>query len=151
MYSICLLDLGLITIHIWNFQNFESMSNKGKAKFTLCSLSLKNLKSAMILFKLGFFLAISIIGEEYGDMSFSKVPKCINLYISFSIIGLSSNLTQNGIMKNGDLSMTCKSSSIFGQVSISSLGLKTSLYFIQINSTFSNMPICHLCSQAICF
>ena len=60
----------------------------GKAKFTLCSLLFKNLKSAMILFKLGFFLAINIMGEIYGEIPFFKIP-----YISLSTIGLSCPLT----------------------------------------------------------
>ena len=63
---------------------------KGKAKVTLCNLLFKNLKLVMILFKHEFFLAISIMGEEYGDISCFKIPKCTNLCISLSIIGLSS-------------------------------------------------------------
>ena len=63
---------------------------KGKARFTLCNLLFKNLKSVIILFKFEFVLAISFMGEEYGEMSGYKIPKCTNLHISSSIIGLSS-------------------------------------------------------------
>ena len=74
----------------------------------------------MILFTFDFFPAISIMGDEYGDMSCFKIPKCTKLCISLSIIGLSS-LTCNGLMKSGDLFITCTFTSIFEQITIFSL------------------------------
>ena len=64
---------------------------KRKAKFTLCSLPFKNLKSVMILFKSKFFPAISIMGKEYGYVlqnTYVYQP----LHFS-SIIGLTSSFT----------------------------------------------------------
>ena len=58
-----------------------------------------------------------------------------------SINALSSSLTWCGLIRNGDLSVTSISTSILGQVQISSLKLNVSLYSysISITSFFSSL------------
>ena len=97
----------------------------------------KNLKSVMIHFKPEFSIAISIMEDKHGDMSFFKIPKCTNPCISLSVIGLSSSLTWNDLMEKGDLSMTYKSTSILGHIPISSLRLNVSLYLTNSLQTSS--------------
>ena len=91
-----LLDLILISIYIWNFLKWQITSLiKEENKFTLSHLQLKKPKIS-IIFTFEIFLPISIMGEEYGDMSCFKVPKWTNLCISLSVIvGLSSFQHEN--------------------------------------------------------
>ena len=45
-----------------------------RSNFTLYNLLFKSLKSVTILFKPEFFLEMSMMGEEIGDMSNYKTP-----------------------------------------------------------------------------
>ena len=52
-------------------------------------------------------------------------------------MALSSSFTWYGLIKNGDLSVTSISTSMFGHVPISSLRLNASLYLYNISITFT--------------
>ena len=77
------------------------------------------------------------MSEEFCDMSSFRIPKCASFCSSLSTICLSSSLTYTGYLKNGDLSITCKSTSVFRHVSVSSLRLNVPLYLFNKSCTSS--------------
>ena len=101
---------------------------KGYAKLFFTILTLRCLKSVTTLLSLVNFLLINITGLEYAENSSFNIPIWHNHFISLSINALSSSLTWYGLIKNGDLSVTPISTSIFGHVPISSLKINTFLY-----------------------
>ena len=72
-------------------------------------------------------------GELKPDRPFFKIPKVTNLDISSLISAFLSSFTENGHMKNGDLSNNSKFICIFGAKPISSQSEKASLYSSKIS------------------
>ena len=80
-----------------------------------------------------FLCRIEKAGELKPDRPFFKIPKVTNLDISLLIFAFMSSLTENGQMKNGDLSNNSKFICIFGAKPISSWSEKASLYSSKIS------------------
>ena len=98
---------------------------KGKAKFTLHNLLFKTLNSVILLFKLEFFLAISMMEEEYAYiLCFIIVRLPTSYLLCQALIVFFSNI--KGSNEKWRI-ITCKSTSIFEQVSISTLRMNASL------------------------
>ena len=67
-----------------------------------------------------FLWGIEKAGELKPDRPFFEIPKVTNLDISLLIFAFMSSLTEDGQMKNGDLSNNSKFICIFGAKPISS-------------------------------